>query len=60
MESSCFFNETSHLFNASAAHLNIFALSNSLGIGLLDTYIALIADDKASELPCICFYFLNM
>ncbi|KAG0696651.1 hypothetical protein DFH29DRAFT_879218 [Suillus ampliporus] len=37
---------TSHLFDDSIARTNIFQLSNTLGIGLLDAYIGLIANYK--------------
>jgi hypothetical protein len=38
---------TLQLFDDSTARIDIFEISNSLGIELLDAYIGLIANDKA-------------
>lgn len=39
---------TLHLFDDSIAHTNVFQLLNTLGIGLLDAYVGLIANHKVS------------
>lgn len=39
---------TSYLFDNSIAHINVFQLSDTLGIRLLDAYMGLIANHKVS------------
>ncbi|KAG1774200.1 hypothetical protein EV702DRAFT_1047982 [Suillus placidus] len=49
-------HDGAQLFDASAARINILEISNSLGVGLLDAYITLIADDKLrTELTILSF-----
>ncbi|KAG1845197.1 hypothetical protein F4604DRAFT_1937108 [Suillus subluteus] len=55
LESACLYHGA-QLFDASAARINILEISNSLGVGLLDAYITLIADDKLqTELSVLSF-----
>ncbi|KAG2753240.1 hypothetical protein P692DRAFT_20871007 [Suillus brevipes Sb2] len=55
LESACLYHGA-QLFDASAARINILEISNSLGVGLLDAYITLIADDKLrTELTVLSF-----